>query len=139
MSNHFHLLIKQNLDRSIENFMRSLLTRYSGYFNKRNERVGSLFQGPYKAVLIDSDEYLLHLSRYIHLNPQGSVNSWFGAPSSYPDYLRERKTSWVKTDLILSFFDQAREPFIRGHATYRNFVEDEKLNIPIVLNNMIIE
>ena len=49
--------------------MRRLLTTYAMYFNRRNSRVGYLFQGSYKAVLVDSDSYLLHLSRYIHLNP----------------------------------------------------------------------
>src|SRR3989344_8907196 len=68
MPNHFHLLIKQNDQKVIEHFMRSLATRYSMYFNKKYKRVGKLFQGHYKAVLVSDDRQLLHLSRYIHLN-----------------------------------------------------------------------
>ena len=130
MPNHFHLLIKQNLDRSIENFMRSLLTRYSGYFNKRYKRVGCLFHGPYKAVMINSDEYLLCLSRYIHLNPQELEGGLFGVPSSYSDYLGRRRTSWVKTDLILS---------LRGRNSYQKFVEDRKTDSISNIEKLIIE
>jgi putative transposase len=139
MPNHFHLLIKQNSSRSIENFMRSLLTRYSGYFNKRNKRVGSLFQGPYKAILINNDDYLLHLSRYIHLNPQEFTDDLLGAHSSYPEYLGKRESVWVKPGLVLSFFDQATNIFLKGHNTYKNFVEDGKLDSTTILGNLIIE
>ena len=53
----------------MQQFLHSLQLRYSMYFNKKNKRVGPLFQGRYKAVMIENDSYLLHLSRYIHLNP----------------------------------------------------------------------
>ena len=137
--NHFHLLVKQNSSRSIENFMRSLLTRYSGYFNKRHDRIGSLFQGPYKAVLIDNDNYLLHFSKYIHLNPQEFTDDLLGAHSSYSEYLRKRNSFWVKPDLILSFFDQAANIFLKGHNTYKNFVEDKKLDSTTVLGKLILD
>lgn len=101
MTNHFHLLIKQTAARNIELFMRSFATRYTSYFNKRCQRSGALFEGPYKAVLIDSDEQLLHLSRYIHLNPGRNL---FRQPSSYPDYLQLKNTSWVQTQDILRYF-----------------------------------
>lgn len=139
MPNHFHLLIKQNSSRSIENFMRSLLTRYSGYFNKRNKRVGSLFQGPYKAVLVDSDEYLLHLSSYIHLNPKEFTDDLLNAHSSYPEYLKKRKTSWIKPDLVLSFFSQSTNVHLRGNNTYQHFVGDDKVDSATILGKLIIE
>lgn len=69
MPNHFHLLIKQTDERTMESFFRSLATRYSMYFNRHYGRVGGLFQGRYKAVIVTSDEQLVHLSRYIHMNP----------------------------------------------------------------------
>ena len=59
MPNHFHLELKQKNKKEIESFMRSLITKYSKYFNKKYERVGPLFQGRYKAVLINNTEYLL--------------------------------------------------------------------------------
>lgn len=67
--NHYHLLLEQKTIDGMTKLLRRLCTSYSMYFNKKYDRVGSLFQGTYKAALIDRDEYLLHLSRYIHLNP----------------------------------------------------------------------
>ena len=71
MPNHYHLLVKQNSD-VLAHFMNSLGTRYAMYFNRKYKRVGHLFQGTYKAVLVESKEQLLHLTRYIHSNPQQS-------------------------------------------------------------------
>jgi len=69
MPNHFHLIVKQLSDGGIEKFMRKLGIGYAMYFNIRQQRVGALFQGRFKAKLIESDEQLLHLTRYIHINP----------------------------------------------------------------------
>ncbi|MEK9175048.1 MAG: transposase, partial [Patescibacteria group bacterium] len=66
--NHFHLLLRQKKDKGIEKFMHRLGVGYSRYFNERNHRSGSLFQGTYKAIHIDSNKYLLYLSAYINLN-----------------------------------------------------------------------
>ena len=109
MSNHFHLLIKQ-LATTMDLFMNSLGTRYVKYFNRKYKRVGPLFQGVYKAVLVDSEEQLLHLSRYIHLNSKT-------LPSSLPEYLGERYTSWVKPDLILNYFSKTN-----SNLSYQNFL-----------------
>ncbi len=68
MPNHFHILIKEKIDNGISIFMRKLSTAYAMYFNKKNERNGVLFQGPFKAELVDNDEYLKYLFAYIHLN-----------------------------------------------------------------------
>lgn len=69
MPNHFHLLIKQLKDNGISEFIGKVINSYTKYFNTKNKRVGPLFQGSFKAVLVENDEQLLHLSRYIHLNP----------------------------------------------------------------------
>lgn len=125
MPNHFHLLIKQKGHRSIEFFMRALGTKYSGYFNKKHQRVGPLFQGPYKAALIENDEYLLHLSRYIHLNPyKDSPLPLANIHSSYPDYLEKRQTPWLNTQPVLSFFQTAKKTKLKAISSYQNFVED---------------
>ena len=63
MPNHFHFLVKQDEEETIDSFLNSLLTRYAMYFNRKYKRVGHLFQDVYKAVLIESEEQLLHLSR----------------------------------------------------------------------------
>lgn len=114
MPNHFHLLIYQNDESmAITNLMRSTMTGYVSYFNKRYERVGGLFQSRYKASLIDNDSYLSHISRYIHLNPK----EWKYYPySSYRYYSGELETAWLKPDLILSMFN--------GGSDYERFLED---------------
>src|SRR5258706_8491393 len=65
MPNHFHMLIKQHTKDGLIKFMRRLSTSYVMYFNKKYHRVGSLFQNKYKGCLVEQDDYLLHVSRYI--------------------------------------------------------------------------
>lgn len=122
MPNHFHLLVKQNQINSIDKFMNSIGTRYSMYFNKKYHRVGGLYQGVYKAVLVESDEQLLHLSRYIHsqsLALQGEALQE-KQPSSCGDYLGLRKTEWLHSNEILSFFSE-NIPSL----TYKSFVQQK--------------
>ncbi|MCL4390325.1 MAG: transposase [Patescibacteria group bacterium] len=102
MPNHFHLLIKQKSASTIDNFMNALGTRYAGFFNRKYHRVGPLFQGVYKAVPIQTEEQLLHVSRYIHLNPKGQGN----LPTSLPEYLGQRDTAWVNSSDILHHFNK---------------------------------
>ena len=68
MKNHVHLAL-QVTETPLSKLMQSLSQRYTVWFNHRHERVGHLFQGRYKDILVDSDQYLLELIRYIHLNP----------------------------------------------------------------------
>lgn len=139
MPNHFHLLIKQNDTDDMRSFITSLITRYSMYFNKKYDRVGSLFQGPYKAVLVLEDKYLLHLSRYIHLNPSEYTDDLVNAYSSYGDYLKIRNTEWIKPDLILKFFKNKTIPEIEKIYTYKRFVENYKKDSLAVLGKLILE
>lgn len=69
MSNHFHILATPLIENGISQFMLKLQTGYSMYFNTKNERSGSLFQGPFKSTHADTDRYLQYLYSYIHLNP----------------------------------------------------------------------
>ena len=124
MPNHFHLLVKQKTERGIEGFMKSFGTRYVLYFNKKHERVGGLFQNIYKAVLVKTDEQLLHLSRYIHLNPfpQGpSLQRLEGYKySSLPAYLGKWRAKWVKPNEILDYFsNNFRDSKIKFHQIFR--------------------
>jgi putative transposase len=75
MPNHFHIVLKPLVERGIQQYMQKLSTAYSMYFNKRNHRTGSLFEGKFKARHIDSDEYLKYLYAYIHLNPVKLIDS----------------------------------------------------------------
>src|SRR3989304_8979592 len=78
MPNHFHLLLHQKTSDSLEGFVRSLCTRYSMYFNKKYQRTGSLFQGPYKLALIKDETRLLHLPRYFIKAGYSSSHEHFG-------------------------------------------------------------
>lgn len=138
MPNHFHFLIRQSKSDSIEGFMRSIMTRYSMFFNKKYGRVGSLFQGRYKAVLVNEEPYLLHLSRYIHLNPAEITGSATGGYSSYDDFLGLRHTLWIKPELILSFFNNSNLIDFKKGLTYREFVEDYKGDSSLV-KDLILE
>lgn len=136
MPNHFHFLVKQFTKKAIIEFMRSLSNSYVYFFNNKYKRVGPLFQGRYKGILIKEDSYLLHLSRYIHLNPLelGEVRPpdrsdlLDYAYSSYGDYLGKRKTKWVKPEEILSFFKKIKKSEPKNRLSYQSFVEDYKEN-----------
>ena len=112
MPNHFHFLIKQIEKDSIDRFLSSIGIRYSMYFNRKYKRVGSLFQGVYKAVLVSSDEQLIELSRYIHKQALDIKSNLQGEtlqirevqPTSYGDYMGIRKTQWIKPEEILNMF-----------------------------------
>ena len=137
MPNHFHLLVHQTLAETIDRFMNSLCTRYSMYFNRRNKRVGPLFQGVYKAVLVESEEQLLHLSRYIHaqaLGLQGQALQ-MKQPSSYPNYLGHISQEWVKPNQILSFFKTAQRRRPSDLLSYQHFVEvykEEEMDLAVI-------
>jgi len=124
MPNHFHLQLQQMEKRAIEHFMRSLITKYVMYFNNKYHRVGTLFQGKYKGVLIASESQLLHLSRYIHLNikeivPTGPLEQY--EYSSYSAYIGQSSYDWLNTEIILRNFKDRKDQL--GFDNYRSFVE----------------
>lgn len=139
MPNHFHLLIKQLEPKVINEFMQSFATRYSMYFNKKYNRVGTLFQSVYKASMIATDDYLLHLSRYIHLNPLESSKDLTTAYSSYAEYLCLRRTDWVKTKEILSYFNKNDNISSHGYKSYKKFVEDNQIDSKELLGELTLE
>lgn len=116
MPNHFHLLLKQKSSNAIDGLMSSLGTRYSLYFNKKYKRVGSLFQGVYKAVQIESDEQLLYLSSYIHRNSLLKKNL-FSQPSSLTEYFTNKKSEWIHPEIILSNFSKTNPKL-----SYKSFI-----------------
>lgn len=139
MPNHFHLLLRQFDLESMESFMRSVITRYSMYFNKRYNRVGKLFQGHYKACLINDENYLLHLSRYVHLNPSEIMKDLKVAYSSYQNYLGIANSDWLMPDLILAFFNKADKTFYKGGNTYQKFVEKSVIDSEKFLGKLTLE
>lgn len=125
MPNHFHFFIKQESAGTIDKFMNSLGTRYTMYFNKKYKRVGSLYQGVYKAVLIHSEEQSLHLSRYIH--QQALPHQ----PCSYQNYLLKIKTKWVFPQEILNYFSKTNP-----NLSYKSFMQEQDIS---VIKDVIIE
>lgn len=117
LPNHFHILIYQlNDEKALEKLFRSVMTAYVMYFNNKYKRVGPLFQGRYKASRIDSDSYLYHISRYIHLNPLDTHKSHIAYPySSYMYYVEPKNQTFVKTHHVLGLFD---------NESYPQFVDD---------------
>lgn len=122
MPNHFHLLVKQETDIPITFFMLRLGTSYAKYFNIKYDQVGSLFQGPFKAKLIDSDEYLLQVSRYIHRNPLSistpGVDLTSYPWSSYASYINGGKDNLVNSAYVLSYFAKSN-----SREDYKQFTE----------------
>lgn len=138
MPNHFHLLIKQKLSNSITSLLHRALTTYSMYFNERYDRVGSLFQGRFKAKEVETDEYLLHLSRYIHRNPLESslvkVGNLQKYPwSTYPVYLDKNEIEFVQPDLILDYFNKS------DSKEYQKFVEFEQDSAGLLPREFLLE
>ena len=132
MTNHFHLVF-ETPDANCSKFMQSLSTAYTVYYNLRHDRHGHLFDGRYKAKLVEGDEYLLSLSRYVHLNPV-KVSSHKHKPieeririlrshrwSSYPSYIGKAKAlDFVEYGPLLSEMHGKRGEWPKR---YREFVE----------------
>lgn len=130
MPNHFHLLVRQQTERGITNLMRCLNTSYTMYFNHRYSRVGTLFQGIYKATRIDRDEYLVHLSRYIHLNPAEFADPQKYPFSSFSHFISAKTAKWLKPNAVLDLYKDKQE--------YREFVLSQ-LATKIELGRLTLE
>lgn len=120
MPTHIHLILKQLTDRGISIFMQRSLNSYASYFNKKYKRSGPLWTGRFKNVLVESDEQLWHLTRYVHLNPStaGLVDNpkdW--NYSSYREYL-----GMVKSAQCLSYQKEMMDVL---PSEYKKFVEDQ--------------
>ena len=117
MPNHYHLLAYLKVD-NFSNFMQKMTLSYVKAINKYYQRVGSLFQGRFQAIHVDRDEYLLQLTRYIHLNPVKAnlvKNPEDWEFSSYREYVDLRRGNLPKVDEVRSYFNSAED--------YRSFVE----------------
>lgn len=122
MPNHFHLLLRQKKEGGITRFVSNFSNSYTRYFNTKHKRIGPIFQGIFKAVRIESDEQLLHVSRYIHLNPVASsivkehdLEKYIW--SSLPEYLGFTNNKICDKELILGQFSSG--------VSYRKFIYDQ--------------
>ena len=139
VANHFfYFLLKKRVDNGITTFMKKMGTGYSMYFNITRERTGSLFQGPYKAKAVKDNDYLTHLSRYIHMNPvdlidanwkevgvknKNSAHSFIEKYpwSSYADYVSGRESKIISKNILHELFSA---------SDYVKFVQDWDVNAP---------
>ena len=120
LPNHYHFLLKPRKDDNLSQFMNSLFGSYTQAVNKQQGRLGPLFQGRFHAILVDKEEYLIHLARYIHLNPvtSGVTNAAREWPySNYVDVIANLENEFKDTSLV-------PERFISGD-NYRQFVETQ--------------
>jgi putative transposase len=124
MPNHYHLLVRQEKDEGITKFMSNWQNSFAKYYNKKNNRRGTLFLRPFRAVRVETEEHLVHLSRYIHLNPVTGyivndpedigIYEW----SSWSEYMSDFNTSQISDPkLIQNYFDGDKDK-------YRQFVLD---------------
>ncbi len=123
MDNHYHLLLETPRG-NLSEIVHHINGAYTTYFNLKRQRCGHLFQGRYRAILVEKDTYCQELSRYIHLNPLRAemVKDLRRYPwSSYPEYIGLKKASWLETGSILGYFGSQQR---RSQRKYRSYVEE---------------
>ncbi len=133
MPNHFHLVLRQTTENGISRFMSNFQNSYTRYFNTKHQRTGPLFLDQFKAVLVETEEQLLHLIRYVQLNPYTSFvvktlvelerYEW----SSLPEYLGNR-SGFCTQDAVWSSFKTkvAYKKFVFDQADYQRRLEEIK-------------
>lgn len=133
MDNHFHVVV-ETPQANLSEFMRHLNVSYTGYFNRRHQRVGHLYQGRFKAIVVEADAYLLEVSRYVHLNPIRAERLQGRSAEEKLRYVRGYRWSSLGGYLRLA----GREGFVhyervlgyvggytpRGRRAYAAFIED---------------
>ena len=117
--NHYHLLVRQDGEEPAGRLPQRVFNSYTKAFNKRYSRTGTLFEGPFRAIHVDRDDYLLHLCRYIHANPvkHGLVSELGQWPySNYLEWVDAREGMLVDRAFVRERFPVA--------GLYRQFVLD---------------
>jgi putative transposase len=129
MGNHFHLLVYQEMEPDeITNFMRSVSTAYSMYYNLRYKNRGHVFQGVFRAVRITKESYLAHISRYIHLNPETYVTyKW----SSLPYFIGTPAPKWLQPERMLNMSPTRYKEFLEDYTDRRSLLKDIKAQLAI--------
>jgi len=119
MSNHYHFLLRQNGEVEISKFMQAVFNIYTKAFNSKYGHTGTIFEGPFKAVAVETNSHLLHLCRYIHRNPLEAAivvrpEQWHY--SNYPEFIGARNGNLVDREFITKNFGTAE--------AYQSFVMD---------------
>jgi REP element-mobilizing transposase RayT len=113
MGNHFHLLLYQEDDlQAITKLMRSVSTAYSMYFNYKYRQHGHVFQSIFKAAKITDEVYLLHITRYIHMNPRSYLSyKW----SSIAYYQGKKPPAWVSAEKVNTMSPRQYREFLESY------------------------
>jgi REP element-mobilizing transposase RayT len=121
MSNHYHFILRQNGKAKINDFMQAVFFNYSSSFNTIHKHSGTLFEGPFQAILVDKNEYLLHLCRYIHRNPleAGMVvkpEQWHYF--NYAEFIGKRNGTLIDHEFVKINFGtpEAYEDFVMNYV-----------------------
>ena len=137
MPNHFHLLLRLNSEGAASALLKQITNAYTSYFNFKYKRVGSLMQGRYKAVEVTSQAQLLHLSRYIHLNPvaaglalEADQYAW----SSMADYHTGQFRTYVSTSLL-----EENELTTQQYSDFVLSFHPEMGSVEAIISNNLIE
>jgi len=125
MPNHIHLVVRQNTKNPTYKFISSIHTSYSIYFNKKYNHVGHLFQDRFKQIVVESDEQLLQLSRYVHSNPVNAglaEKPWKYFWSSYQEVIGSNPLSLCEKDILIGSMmavtGMDKEDFTRRYAEF---------------------
>jgi hypothetical protein len=140
MPNHYHLLIFQQEGGNISKTLQTTINSYVQAVNKKYDFSGSMFEGKAKSILVETDRYVVHLARYIHLNPVKAKlvvrpDEWM-----YSDY-----SWWVETNDLSDGFKPAdrfvalRELYFGGGDNYRKFVEGYDYKVDVNLSKYFLE
>lgn len=132
MPNHIHLLIFQKEEKSMRNLMQAILTSYSRYFNKKYKRRGPLFESRYKASKISNQQYLLHIARYIILNPDNWRDYIY---SSLPYNLETTKAEWFSPEPVMNLFNNKKDfmVFLEDYVGYKKMLDEIKYELANVI------
>lgn len=135
MPNHFHFVLKQLTENGISKFVGNFTNSYTRYFNTKNKRSGPLFGGKFKAVVVETNNQLLHLSRYIHLNPYSShvtktlADTVLYPYSSFQEYISESEINFCQKEIVLGSFRSKTNPykeFVLNQADYQRRLNEIK-------------
>jgi len=133
MPTHLHLLLKQVVDNGISKFISRVLNSYTRYFNLKHHRTGPLWEGKFKNVAVNKDEQLLHLTRYIHLNPTSAglvekPEEWDF--SSYNEYLNKEKNGLCNFHQLIAINPKQYKIFVNDRKSYQK-------ELSIIKNSLI--
>ena len=131
MPSHFHFILRQEKEDGIRKFIQRVTNSFAHYYNLKYESRGPVFEGKFKAIRVDNDEQLIHLSRYIHLNPSTSylVEDSIDYPySSYRVYLKKENSDFINPSLVMNLFSSVNhyQKFIMAQKDYQRSLDKIK-------------